>query len=160
ELKKVVTAVFTDPSDQSPWFFLRWLLAGKNKNARLQQTGIFLFEETVSLVLVFTEEINNPSGLSLLLNGEVAAVDDIRSHHHSKYIWFVSLPKKEKYDLRITLDCLKEERHISTTLKLLPVYQYFPDSFKLDKISPKAKETLLELKNDCVTLDNLDSNNK
>lgn len=166
ELQTVVEAVFTDPSDQSPWFFLRWLVNRQEKGPRLLQIGyIHTHGDAGHLVCVFSQPVPLTAVPETVVEG---------TRDGSSLSWWA--PDKSVYscvwaaDLSLTLD---KEHKISFSLAAQPtrslmVGQGAAQAMEWvatlevcgEELSDTTRSTLEEVKTNCTTLDELDPDNK
>ncbi|XP_076041639.1 rab geranylgeranyltransferase subunit alpha [Oratosquilla oratoria] len=163
ELETVVEAVFTDPSDQSPWFFLRWLL---NQNVKLPYLHSACYiqkgECLGTLVCVFTKEVNARCEPVLLTAGESVLQLNWSSPTDQEHscVWVADFPmeKDTHYDLALCW----EGRRIELAVKDGIIFVCGkPDSSLLcPDQSENMKKTLSDTMNNCITLMELEPGNK
>ncbi|XP_033626291.1 geranylgeranyl transferase type-2 subunit alpha-like [Asterias rubens] len=71
EYELVQNAFFTDPNDQSGWFYHRWLLGRADKPQEIQL--LYVFRNPARIIAVFAQPINlaeNSSEISVTIDGE------------------------------------------------------------------------------------------
>lgn len=166
ELKTVVEAVFTDPSDQSPWFFLRWLVNRQEKTPRMLQVGYVRNKENAGLLIcVFSQPV---------LETEVALVRVDGSDSDEPLLWYTPNNEKYSYVWVAKLQLSSDEAHAvqininSSMKKTLSVDVGSTQAIEWvtaldvcgEELSDTTRSTLEEVKENCVTLDELDPGNK
>uniref|UniRef100_A0A2P2HYN5 Geranylgeranyl transferase type-2 subunit alpha n=1 Tax=Hirondellea gigas TaxID=1518452 RepID=A0A2P2HYN5_9CRUS len=158
ELERVVEAVFTDPSDQSPWFFLRWLLQRQPQHPRATVCGVRrVGEQRAVLVCSFSSSV------------AAAALPPL------PVLWTSSTGQKYSKVWSAVLSISKEDEEFEVSLE-------FPDGPSFAKLrvpsdtgdvastwmsdprpaamSSPSVETLEQLRENCTMLDDVDPNNK
>ncbi|XP_077572773.1 geranylgeranyl transferase type-2 subunit alpha [Stigmatopora nigra] len=93
EYELVQNAFFTDPNDQSAWFYYRWLLGRAEREEMISCIFISRDEETVTVA--FSRPVNaQPGGLMVLLDGQPQQVDWRSVHPQFKHshVWICNLP--------------------------------------------------------------------
>ncbi|KAG7172086.1 Geranylgeranyl transferase type-2 subunit alpha-like [Homarus americanus] len=166
ELQTVVEAVFTDPSDQSPWFFLRWLVNRQEKVPRMLQVGYVRYKGDSGLVIcVFSQPVPQRAVPFIRLNG---------ADSDETLIWYA--PNDEDYSnvWVAELNLSSVEAHTISLIidpsmtEMLNVGEGSTQAIEWvttlevggEELSDTARSTLEEVKDNCVTLDELDPGNK
>ncbi|XP_067086780.1 geranylgeranyl transferase type-2 subunit alpha isoform X3 [Osmerus mordax] len=93
EYELVQNAFFTDPNDQSAWFYYRWLLGRAEREDMI--SCIFVSREDERVVAAFSRPVNALSvGLILVLDGQPHQVDWTSVHPRFKHspVWICVLP--------------------------------------------------------------------
>ncbi|XP_033821408.1 geranylgeranyl transferase type-2 subunit alpha [Periophthalmus magnuspinnatus] len=93
EYELVQNAFFTDPNDQSAWFYYRWLLGRADREEMISCVYVSRDEERV--VVGFSRPVNaQSSGLLLVLDGQPLRVDWRSVHPRFKHspVWICHLP--------------------------------------------------------------------
>lgn len=93
EYELVQNAFFTDPNDQSAWFYYRWLLGRAEREETISCVYVSRDEERV--VVGFSRPVNaQSSGLFLVLDGQPQRVEWRSVHPHFKQspVWICDLP--------------------------------------------------------------------
>ncbi|XP_028301061.1 geranylgeranyl transferase type-2 subunit alpha isoform X1 [Gouania willdenowi] len=93
EYELVQNAFFTDPNDQSAWFYYRWLLGRAELEEMISCLHVSREEEQVAVV--FSRPVNVQSGcLLLVLDGQPHAVEWKSIHPRFKHspVWICNLP--------------------------------------------------------------------
>lgn len=93
EYELVQNAFFTDPNDQSAWFYYRWLLGRAEREEMI--SCVYVSREEERVAVAFSRPINAQSGgLLLVLDGQPQRVEWQSVHPHFKHspVWICSLP--------------------------------------------------------------------
>ncbi|XP_020774504.1 geranylgeranyl transferase type-2 subunit alpha [Boleophthalmus pectinirostris] len=93
EYELVQNAFFTDPNDQSAWFYYRWLLGRADREEMISCVYVSRDEERV--VVGFSRPVNaQSSGLLLVVDGQPLKVDWRSVHPCFKHspVWICHLP--------------------------------------------------------------------
>ncbi|KAK7889585.1 hypothetical protein WMY93_025145 [Mugilogobius chulae] len=93
EYELVQNAFFTDPNDQSAWFYYRWLLGRADREEMISCVYVSRDEERV--VVGFSKPVNaQSSDLFLVLDGQPLRVEWRSVHRHFKQspVWICRLP--------------------------------------------------------------------
>ncbi|KAL6107536.1 rabggta [Pungitius sinensis] len=93
EYELVQNAFFTDPNDQSAWFYYRWLLGRAEREETISCVLVSREQETVTVA--FSRPVNaQPGGLMLLLDGQPQRVQWRSVHPRFKHspVWVCDLP--------------------------------------------------------------------
>ncbi|XP_045610595.1 geranylgeranyl transferase type-2 subunit alpha [Procambarus clarkii] len=166
ELKTVVEAVFTDPSDQSPWFFLQWLVNRQEKTPRMLQVGYVRNKgDTGQLICVFSQPVPRT---------EVPLVRVDGSESDENLLWYSPICEQFSSVWVAKLQLSLEEAHtvimnISSSMKKSISVDVGPTQAIEwvtaleacgEELSDTTRSTLEEVKENCVTLDELDPGNK
>ncbi|XP_066958376.1 geranylgeranyl transferase type-2 subunit alpha [Macrobrachium rosenbergii] len=163
ELKTVVEAVFTDPSDQSPWFFLRWLINRQEKYPRLMQVG-YDDDDGGSLICVFSQPLSLKETPVLSINGEESPnIDWFAPNGETfSYVWVTKLNLPSSEDSSITLSRSGlEEKTVTVPAGSTHFVEWMTELGVCgEELSDLTRSTLEDVKENCVTLDELDPDNK
>uniref|UniRef100_A0A8C7M7X8 Geranylgeranyl transferase type-2 subunit alpha n=1 Tax=Oncorhynchus kisutch TaxID=8019 RepID=A0A8C7M7X8_ONCKI len=92
EYELVQNAFFTDPNDQSAWFYYRWLLGRAEREEMI--SCVFVSREEERVAVAFSRPVNaSSSGLMLVLDGQPQRVEWRSVHPHFRHspVW-VSFP--------------------------------------------------------------------
>lgn len=166
ELQTVVEAVFTDPSDQSPWFFLRWLVNRQEKTPRMLQVGYMHCNDDIgTLICVFSQPVPKQDVPKVKVDG---------AEYDETLLWYA--PNNENFSsVWVTkIELLSTEAHSITvnindsmckTLSITPGLTHtieWVTSLEVcgEELSDMTRSMLEEVKENCVTLDELDPYNK
>ncbi|CAL4142684.1 unnamed protein product, partial [Meganyctiphanes norvegica] len=163
KLSRVVEAVFTDPNDQSPWLFLRWLVNRVEGPTRLLQVGYKrLTNEEVSTVCVFSKEVSRSEIPQIkICNGESVEVgSDIwfaPINGEYSHVWFA----KHKINVNEGNPVKCQIAEVTLTIDAKPecVWLVEPDNHQ-EPLSDLTRKTLEEVKENCQTIDELDPGTK
>ncbi|XP_068175414.1 geranylgeranyl transferase type-2 subunit alpha [Antennarius striatus] len=93
EYELVQNAFFTDPNDQSAWFYYRWLLGRAEREEMISCVYVSRDEERVAVA--FSRPVNAQSvGLLLVLDGQPQRVEWRTVHPRFKHspVWICDLP--------------------------------------------------------------------
>ncbi|XP_064845603.1 geranylgeranyl transferase type-2 subunit alpha [Oncorhynchus masou masou] len=93
EYELVQNAFFTDPNDQSAWFYYRWLLGRAEREEMI--SCVFVSREEESVAVAFSRPVNaSSSGLMLVLDGQPQRVEWRSVHPHFRHspVWICALP--------------------------------------------------------------------
>ncbi|XP_007550708.1 geranylgeranyl transferase type-2 subunit alpha isoform X2 [Poecilia latipinna] len=93
EYELVQNAFFTDPNDQSAWFYYRWLLGRAEREEMISCAYVSREQERVAVA--FSRPVNAQSGsLLLVLDGQPQRVEWRSVHPHFKHspVWICDLP--------------------------------------------------------------------
>uniref|UniRef100_A0A1A8D5A5 Geranylgeranyl transferase type-2 subunit alpha n=1 Tax=Nothobranchius kadleci TaxID=1051664 RepID=A0A1A8D5A5_NOTKA len=84
EYELVQNAVFTDPNDQSAWFYYRWLLGRAEREEMI--SCVYVSREQERVAVTFSRPVNALSvGLLLVLDGQPQRVEWRSVHPHFKH---------------------------------------------------------------------------
>lgn len=100
EYELVQNAFFTDPNDQSAWFYYRWLLGRAEREEII--SCVFVSREEEQVVVAFSRPVNALSvGLLLVLDGQTQHVDWSSVHPRFKQspVWICKLPPGTMNDI-------------------------------------------------------------
>ncbi|KAJ7984286.1 hypothetical protein DPEC_G00363120 [Dallia pectoralis] len=89
----VQNAFFTDPNDQSAWFYYRWLLGRAERDEMI--SCVFVSREEERVAVAFSRPVNvSLSGLMLVLDGQPQRVEWKSVHPSFKHspVWICDLP--------------------------------------------------------------------
>ncbi|XP_047663308.1 geranylgeranyl transferase type-2 subunit alpha [Tachysurus fulvidraco] len=91
EYELVQNAVFTDPSDQSVWFYYRWLLGRAEREELI--SCVYVSREGERVAVAFSKPVNVVS-LMLLLDGQPQQVEwrSVHPQFHHSPVWVILLP--------------------------------------------------------------------
>ncbi|KAJ8278247.1 hypothetical protein GJAV_G00085540 [Gymnothorax javanicus] len=93
EYELVQNAFFTDPNDQSAWFYYRWLLGRAEREEMI--SCVYVSREGERVIVAFSRPVNALSiGLLLVLDGQPLDVDWRSTHPRFRHsaIWICELP--------------------------------------------------------------------
>uniref|UniRef100_A0A4W5NGG6 Geranylgeranyl transferase type-2 subunit alpha n=1 Tax=Hucho hucho TaxID=62062 RepID=A0A4W5NGG6_9TELE len=93
EYELVQNAFFTDPNDQSAWFYYRWLLGRAEREEMI--SCVFVSREDERVAVAFSRPVNaSSSGLMLVLDGQPQRVEWRSVHPHFRHspVWICELP--------------------------------------------------------------------
>ncbi|XP_021454947.1 geranylgeranyl transferase type-2 subunit alpha [Oncorhynchus mykiss] len=93
EYELVQNAFFTDPNDQSAWFYYRWLLGRAEREEMI--SCVFVSREEERVAVAFSRPVNaSSSGLMLVLDGQPQRVEWRSVHPHFRHspVWICALP--------------------------------------------------------------------
>ncbi|KAM6963370.1 geranylgeranyl transferase type-2 subunit alpha [Aplochiton taeniatus] len=93
EYELVQNAFFTDPNDQSAWFYYRWLLGRAEREEMI--SCVFVSREEERVAVAFSRPVNDLSvGLMLVLDGQPQRVEWRSVHPRFKHcpVWICDLP--------------------------------------------------------------------
>ncbi|XP_014024755.1 geranylgeranyl transferase type-2 subunit alpha isoform X1 [Salmo salar] len=93
EYELVQNAFFTDPNDQSAWFYYRWLLGRAEREEMI--SCVFVSREEERVAVAFSRPVNaSSSGLMLVLDGQPQRVEWRSVHPHFRHspVWICELP--------------------------------------------------------------------
>ncbi|MEQ2212425.1 hypothetical protein XENOCAPTIV_030492, partial [Xenoophorus captivus] len=93
EYELVQNAFFTDPNDQSAWFYYRWLLGRAEREEMI--SCVYVSREGERVAVAFSRPVNAQSaGLLLVLDGQPQKVEWQSVHPHFKHspVWICDLP--------------------------------------------------------------------
>lgn len=93
EYELVQNAFFTDPNDQSAWFYYRWLLGRAEREEMI--SCVFVSREEERVAVAFSRPVNaSSSGLMLVLDGQPQRVEWRTVHPHFRHspVWICELP--------------------------------------------------------------------
>ncbi|XP_037796273.1 geranylgeranyl transferase type-2 subunit alpha-like [Penaeus monodon] len=161
ELQTVVEAVFTDPSDQSPWFFLRWLVNRQEKNPRLLQTGFISSGTKENLIVcVFSKPLMQQNVPQISVDDEDVGNNEWYAPDNEtySYVWVVQLKELSEGEHSIAISfnsCSKKSLTVSpgaTSVVWMTELE--------EDLTGLTRSTLEEVKQNCITLDELDPGNK
>uniref|UniRef100_A0A8C8GXI1 Geranylgeranyl transferase type-2 subunit alpha n=1 Tax=Oncorhynchus tshawytscha TaxID=74940 RepID=A0A8C8GXI1_ONCTS len=88
EYELVQNAFFTDPNDQSAWFYYRWLLGRAEREEMI--SCVFVSREEERVAVAFSRPVNaSSSGLMLVLDGQPQRVEWRSVHPHFRHspVW-------------------------------------------------------------------------
>ncbi|XP_068245709.1 geranylgeranyl transferase type-2 subunit alpha [Palaemon carinicauda] len=163
ELKTVVEAVFTDPSDQSPWFFLRWLINRQEKNPRLMQIG-YDSNDNGCVICVFSQPLSLKETPVLTVNGEERPKNDWFAPNEETFshVWVTKVDLLSSEAISITVTRSESEKTSITVPAGSEHYVEWVTELGVcgEELSDLTRSTLEEVKENCVTLDELDPDNK
>lgn len=165
ELKTVVEAVFTDPSDQSPWFFLRWLINRQEKNPRLLQIGCVQNEDADQyLICVFSQPLRLEETPTVSVDGEESPNIEWFAPNGETYsfVWVTKLTiaATEARSIEVARSP-SEKKTVIVPAGSTHFVEWVTDLEECgEELSDLTRSTLEEVKENCVTLDELDPDNK
>ncbi|KAL1022543.1 hypothetical protein UPYG_G00029090 [Umbra pygmaea] len=93
EYELVQNAFFTDPNDQSAWFYYRWLLGRAEREEMI--SCVFVSREEERVAVAFSRPVNaSSSGLILVLDGQPQRVEWRSIHPRFKHspVWICKIP--------------------------------------------------------------------
>ncbi|KAG5849778.1 hypothetical protein ANANG_G00075310 [Anguilla anguilla] len=93
EYELVQNAFFTDPNDQSAWFYYRWLLGRAEREEMI--SCVYVSREGERLIVAFSRPVNALSvGLLLVVDGQPLNVDWRSAHPRFRHspVWICELP--------------------------------------------------------------------
>uniref|UniRef100_A0A673ZBV3 Geranylgeranyl transferase type-2 subunit alpha n=1 Tax=Salmo trutta TaxID=8032 RepID=A0A673ZBV3_SALTR len=91
EYELVQNAFFTDPNDQSAWFYYRWLLGRAEREEMI--SCVFVSREEERVAVAFSRPVNaSSSGLMLVLDGQPQRVEWRSVHPHFRHSPICELP--------------------------------------------------------------------
>ncbi|XP_058495378.1 geranylgeranyl transferase type-2 subunit alpha [Solea solea] len=93
EYELVQNAFFTDPNDQSAWFYYRWLLGRAERDEMI--SCVFISREDERVAVAFSRPVNAQTiGLLLVLDGQPQKVEWRSVHPRFKFcpVWICDLP--------------------------------------------------------------------
>ncbi|XP_024114892.1 geranylgeranyl transferase type-2 subunit alpha [Oryzias melastigma] len=93
EYELVQNAFFTDPNDQSAWFYYRWLLGRAEREEMI--SCVYVSREDERVAVAFSRAVNAKSvGLLLVLDGQPLQVDWTSVHPRFRHspVWICDLP--------------------------------------------------------------------
>lgn len=164
DYKRVEEAIYTDPTDQSVWFYLRWLckaysdnlksLSRQTKKALQLNRFYWIVTDKVALVAVeFNDFIKDEPKLTLQVNNQVIPLNDWCSLNNGS-IWYSTLPWAEQFQGSFTfqLDFQMNLPSVNTVFtkttpeqELYFIYNQCPQSKKSIKIDKEKYDTLKQL---------------
>ncbi|XP_055778822.1 geranylgeranyl transferase type-2 subunit alpha [Salvelinus fontinalis] len=100
EYELVQNAFFTDPNDQSAWFYYRWLLGRAEREEMI--SCVFVSREEERVAVAFSRPVNaSSSGLMLVLDGQPQRVEWRSVHPHFRHspVWICELPPSTISDI-------------------------------------------------------------
>lgn len=100
EYELVQNAFFTDPNDQSAWFYYRWLLGRAEREEMI--SCVFVSREEERVAVAFSRPVNaSSSGLMLVLDGQPQRVEWRSVHPHFRHspVWICALPPSTISDI-------------------------------------------------------------
>ncbi|XP_061744747.1 geranylgeranyl transferase type-2 subunit alpha [Nerophis ophidion] len=100
EYELVQNAFFTDPNDQSAWFYYRWLLGRAEREEMI--SCVYISREEERVAVAFSRPVNAQSGgLLLVLDGQPQKVGWRTVHPRFKHspVWICDLPPGSISDL-------------------------------------------------------------
>ncbi|KAK7086553.1 hypothetical protein SK128_010526 [Halocaridina rubra] len=163
ELKTVVEAVFTDPSDQSPWFFLRWLINREEKSPRLLKIGLIENEKN-NFVCTYSQKVCQGYAPTITVNDEEQMNLLWFSPNGETYsnVWATKLvlPANESTKIEILRNSSDRKTIIIPAGATHLVEWVTGLEVGGEELSDLTRSTLEEVKENCVTLDELDPDNK
>ncbi|KAI6654665.1 Geranylgeranyl transferase type-2 subunit alpha-like [Oopsacas minuta] len=113
EFDIVTNAIFTDPNDQSTWFYQQWLLGRAHKEERL--LFFMHFPSNQMLLLVFNQPVNKDllNEVQVLISGNILQLE--WSAHGSPPTWPCSLWTAVliSVDTSVNLECRFRERALN-----------------------------------------------
>ncbi|KAF2356791.1 Protein prenyltransferase alpha subunit [Trinorchestia longiramus] len=158
ELQRVVEAVFTDPGDQSPWFFLRWLLHRQPSLPRFVQVAVHEHNGGVVRVICnFTSPVEDSYVQQhLTLPNSAVPVWHSASGRQYDCVWFTEVENGPNTELHV---------EASGTVYIVPVGDKSCTSITLARsLSVPPVSTVLsalhKLLRDCNLLHEIDADNK
>lgn len=93
EYELVHNAFFTDPNDQSSWFYYRWLLGRAEREEMI--SCVYVIREGETVAAAFSKPVHALSvGLMLVLDGQPLQVEWRSAHPHFRHspVWLCDLP--------------------------------------------------------------------
>lgn len=176
ELQRVVQAVFTDPGDQSPWFFLRWLLQRQPPRPRPVWLGMCLAESTrLVLVCTFAAAVDR-SALPQMTLPPSAPSTGVKwtpasgNGSNRATVWSASIEILSGTDSSLLVSAQFPDDGPTATLSLssasskgrsVSAWLCAQDHPQLGpELSEASRVALEELRENCVMLDDVDPNNK
>ncbi|XP_030642856.1 geranylgeranyl transferase type-2 subunit alpha [Chanos chanos] len=100
EYELVQNAFFTDPNDQSAWFYYRWLLGRAEREEMI--SCVYVSREGERVAVAFSRPVHAPSvGLILVLDGQPQQVEWKSSHPRLRHspVWICELPPGSVSDI-------------------------------------------------------------
>uniref|UniRef100_A0A0P4WBN3 Geranylgeranyl transferase type-2 subunit alpha n=1 Tax=Scylla olivacea TaxID=85551 RepID=A0A0P4WBN3_SCYOL len=166
ELQMVVEAVFTDPSDQSPWFFLRWLVGRQEKGPRLLQVGyIHTQKEAGKLVCVFSQPVPQSAVPETTVDGVNGGAPlcwwaPDKSVYSRVWAADLSLPLDKEHSINLS-QTGQPTRSLMVGQGVARALEWVANMEVCgEELSDTTRSTLEEVKENCTTLDELDPDNK
>lgn len=158
ELDLVQNAAFTDPSDSSAWFYLRWLLG--RMTPKLEAVLVYFSKETEEIHVGF----NIPASLDEVQIKGIGntAWETIDSHKHSS-LWVTSVSPSENilsYTDTYTLDITILENTQTIELTETNGFVWFKAPQFDPDVSPKLKAVLEDQLKSCDQLLELEPDSK
>uniref|UniRef100_A0A0A9XHW1 Geranylgeranyl transferase type-2 subunit alpha n=1 Tax=Lygus hesperus TaxID=30085 RepID=A0A0A9XHW1_LYGHE len=154
ELDLVQNAAFTDPNDQSAWFYLRWLLG--RLEPKLEIVMSFVCKEQSKMYIVFNTDAS-PSDSSIDVvsehSGKWTTVNSLRDSS----LWVSDLKTNStEYNIKVTIS--NETENVS--LKADAGFVWFRKPQFDPDVSPKLKALLVEQLETCNQLLELEPESK
>ncbi|KAK3091238.1 hypothetical protein FSP39_018174, partial [Pinctada imbricata] len=124
EHETVQNAVFTDPDDQSAWFYHRWLLGRGRK--KLQISCVHINRNHKRIIVLLTNPIRVPYGHSLQLHIDGTSVDvtwkNVLGDPYHNSIWMChfekDIPSDVEVSIAVTLETHSDATQFSQGLHL------------------------------------------
>ncbi|KAF5894695.1 geranylgeranyl transferase type-2 subunit alpha, partial [Clarias magur] len=114
EYELVQNAVFTDPNDQSAWFYYRWLLGRAEREALI--SCVYVSREGERVAVAFSKPVNVVS-LMLVLDGQPQQVEWRSVHPRFRHspVWLCELPPGSISDINnehnLTVHWMEKHTH-------------------------------------------------
>ncbi|KAI0228805.1 Geranylgeranyl transferase type-2 subunit alpha [Lamellibrachia satsuma] len=168
EFELVQNAVFTDPDDQSSWFYHRWLLGREQRTLRVEMSHISSTTNCLIVTLNKSVKYGKDFSLTLKINGAVSKVTWTAAGHREYCpVWVARLSKDQLKDdavHKVTM-CLEKDSNVvqlylNTEAKEANYMQPSCGSMFSFEPSDKTGTVLTEQLDMCQQLHELEPENK
>ncbi|KAK9510293.1 hypothetical protein O3M35_005110 [Rhynocoris fuscipes] len=169
ELELVENAAFTDPNDQSAWFYLRWLLgrlqpALKAVVVTARNGGKLCTAFNQNVTICNIDDTPKKGSINVIVNG-LPKSKWISVYHrkdtgtHSSKIWFTEIPDKVDENLKISFTYTNGSKE-DVSLDMKTNYTWSSEPVFDSPFSPNLTNVLKQQLNSCNQLLDLEPDSK
>lgn len=167
ELELVHNAAFTDPDDQSAWFYHRWLLGRSKVPLQILNVTVLKHQNKVAVLLSKQEKVHSDT-LKLSVDGNYIDIEwkTISSYFPASSIWFCDLSEDTNIaDINsVTVELIKEDLQCSLSCSKGDNFSAWSKTERNDvfrsELSSVTKEVLESELEMCQQLIELEPNSK